>query len=82
VCKAYIFLVGNPIVEREFRRFSHTWQDYVKNRFLKKVEYEDMSWICAAKGRVNLLVVVDSNKFCDCKNSFFLLAALPIDCQG
>jgi hypothetical protein len=31
LCTAYTFLVGNPIGEREFWIFSHTWQEYVKN---------------------------------------------------
>ena len=37
-CRAYTFLVGYPIEEREFWIFSHTWQEYVKNGFLPKLE--------------------------------------------
>jgi hypothetical protein len=75
VCRGYIFLVGYPIEEKGFRRFNHTWRDYVKNKFLKKVKCEGMSWIYAAKGRVNLLAVVDSNKFYLQEHFFFTICA-------
>jgi hypothetical protein len=38
LCTAYTFLLGNLIGEGEFWIFSHTWQEYVKNGFLKKLE--------------------------------------------
>ena len=71
LCRAYTFLVRNTIGEREFWIFSHTWQEYVKNGFLKKLGCVDVSWIYAAKGRVSGFAVEDSHKFCDCKNFFF-----------
>jgi len=71
LCRAYTFLFGNHIGEREFWIFSHTWQEYVKNGFLKKLECVYVSWMYAAKGRVNGFAAQDSHKFCDCKNSFF-----------
>jgi hypothetical protein len=84
LCRAQTFLVGNPIGDREIWIFSHKWQEYVKNGFLKKLECVYVSWIYAAKGRVSGFAVEDSYKLCDCKKSYFfvLLAAVLIDCQG